>query len=40
MSPLRMAKIDGLNLLEYVEDIAKADIEAVNVGQQKTDKAT
>ena len=35
-----MAKIEGLNLLDYVEDVAKADTEPMNVDQQKTNKAT
>ena len=40
MSPLGMTKIEGLNLLDYVEDVAKADIGPMNVDQQKIDKAT
>ena len=31
MSPLEMAKIEGLNLLDNVEDVAKADIGPMNV---------
>ena len=38
MSPLRMARLDGLNHLEYVGDVAKTDIGPMNVDQQKTDK--
>ena len=40
MSPLGMAKIDCLNLLYYVGDVAKGDIGPINVDQQKTGKAT
>ena len=40
MSPLGMAKIKGINLLDYVEGVAKADIGPMNTDQQKTDKAT
>ena len=40
MSPLGMAKIEGLNLVDYVDDMAKADFGPVYVDQQKTDKAT
>ena len=35
-----MIKIEVLNLLDYVEDVAKASIGPMNVDQQKTDKAT
>ena len=35
-----MTKIEGLNLLDYVEDVAKANIGPMNVGQQETNKAT
>lgn len=35
-----MAKIDGLNLLDYIEDAAKADIGPKNVDHQETKKAT
>ena len=35
-----MARIGGLILQVYVEDVAKADIEPMNADQQKTDKAT
>ena len=37
---LKITKIEGLNLLDYVEDVAKADIGPMNVDQQKTNKAT
>ena len=40
MFPLGMTKIDGLNLLDYVEDVAKADTESMNADQQKTNNAT
>ena len=40
MFPLGMIKVDSLNLLEYVEDVAKADIGPMNVDQQETNKAT
>ena len=39
MSPLEMAKIEGLNLLEYVGGMAMTDIRPLNVDQQKTAKA-
>ena len=34
-----MEKIEGLRLLVYVEDVAKADLGPMNIDQQ-TDKAT
>ena len=40
MSPLRMARLDGLNHLEYVGDATKTDIGPMKVDQQKTDKNT
>ena len=40
MSILGMAKIDGLNYLEYVGDVAKAYTRPMNADQQKTVKAT
>ena len=40
MSLLGMTKIEGLKLLDYVEDVSKADIRPMNIDQQKTDKAT
>ena len=39
MSPLGMAKIEGLKFLNYVGDVAKADIGPMNIDEQKTDKA-
>ena len=36
--PLGMINIEGLNLLDYVEDAAKADIGPMNVDQQETHK--
>ena len=35
-----MAKIECLNLMNYVGDVAKGDIGPTNVDQQKTVKAT
>ena len=40
MSSLGMAGIGGLSLQVYIGSVAKADIEPMNVGQQKIDKAT
>ena len=40
MSSLGMKRIGGLSLLVYVGGVTKADIGPMNVGQQKTDKAT
>ena len=40
MSPLGMARIDSLNHLECVGDVAKANVGPMNEDQQKTDKAT
>ena len=40
MSPLGMTNIGGLNLLDNVEDVAKADNGPINADQQKTNKAT
>ena len=37
---MEKAKIEGLNLLDYVEDVAKANTGPMNADQQKTDKAT
>ena len=37
---LGMSKIEGLNLLNYVEDVTKVNTGPMNVDQQKTDKAT
>ena len=34
-----MTKIEGLNLLDYIEDEAKAKTEPINVYQQETNKA-
>ena len=39
MSPLGMARIGSLSLLEYV-GVAKVNIGLMNVDQQKRDKAT
>ena len=30
-----MAKIEGLNLLDYIEDVTKADIWPMNINQQE-----
>ena len=38
--PLGMTKIEGLNLLDYVENVEKDDIGTRNVDQQGTNKAT
>ena len=38
MSPLKMTKIEGLKLLYYVENVAKANIVPTNIDQQKTNK--
>ena len=35
-----MSKIGGLSLQVYVAGVAKVSIRTMNVGQQKTDKAT
>ena len=40
MSFLEMAKIKGINLLDYVEGIAKSGNGSMNADQQKTQKAT
>ena len=40
MSPLEMARIEGLSLLVYLEGMAKADIELMNIGWQETEKVT
>ena len=40
MSPLRMGRIGELSLQVYVGGATKAHIHPMNVGQQKTDKAT
>ena len=37
---LEMAEIGGLSLQEYVEGVAKTNIELMNADQQKTDKVT
>lgn len=39
MFPLGIAKIKGVNLLDYVEGVAKSDIGLMKADQQKTDKA-
>ena len=39
ISPLRMARIGGLNFQVYIEGMAKADIGPINTDQIKTDKA-
>ena len=39
MSPLEMAKINGINLLDYIGGVAKKNIRTMNADQQKTDKA-
>ena len=33
MSPLGMAKLEGLNLLDYVKDMAKGNIGPMNIDQ-------
>ena len=40
MFPLGMTKTEGMNLLDYVEDAAKADTEPMNTDQQKISNAT
>ena len=35
-----MTKIEGLKLLNYVEDMAKAGIGTMNIDQQETNKET
>ena len=40
MSPLEMKKIEDLSLLDYVEDVAKANFGPMKVDQQDTNKAT
>ena len=35
-----MTKIEGLSLLDYVEDVSKADIGTMNMDQQETNKPT
>lgn len=40
MFPLGTAKIDYLNILDYVEGVAKVNIGTMNVDQEKTDKAS
>ena len=40
MSPLGMAEREGLDLLDFVKDVAKANIGPMNVDQQKIDKAS
>ena len=40
ISPLEMAEIEGLNLLDSVEDVAMINIVPLNVDQQKIDKST
>ena len=38
MSPLEMAKIKVINLLDQVEGVTNTDIGPMNADQQKTDK--
>ena len=40
MPRVGMAEIGGLNLLVYIEGVAKVDIGPMNVGQWQVDKAT
>ena len=40
ISPLGMAEIEDLKLLDYVEDVAMVKTVPLNVDQQKTDKST
>ena len=39
MFPLGITKIEGVNLLDYVEDVAKANIVPMNLDQKETNKA-
>ena len=40
ISPLGMAEIESLNILDYVEDVAMVNIVPLNGDQQKIDKST